>query len=76
MIKKTEATFERITGATCDCCGNDIPFMNKYNGLDDHLTIGGRHNGKILEAVVCIKCMEEKLSFINIQRRDNTIGYC
>lgn len=74
MIHKTEAQQEFITGATCDCCGQ--PIKANFGHLEDHMTIGGYHNGKLLEAVVCIKCMEEKLSFIKIARKDSTIGYC
>jgi len=74
MIEKTPAQFEQVKGATCDCCGEKI--KANWGNLEDHLLIGGYHNGKILEAIVCIKCMEEKLSFINIQKKENTIGYC
>lgn len=77
MIRRQYATEERILGATCDCCGADIK-LNRYygGGLDDHLMIGGFQGGKILEAIVCIKCMEEKLGFINIQRKNSSIGFC
>lgn len=75
MIKKEPAQFERITEANCDCCGNEIQTI--YGGLtEDHLIFSGWQKGKILNAIICIKCMEEKLSFINIQKKDNTIGYC
>lgn len=74
MIKKTEFHSEHITSATCDCCGKDM--LDRLGFMGDHMTIGGHQNGQHLEAVVCIPCMEEKLSFINIQRKNNTIGYC
>lgn len=74
MIKKNEAQFEQITSATCDCCNQTIKVT--WGNLEDHMKIGGYQNGKILEAVVCIKCMEEKFSFVKIQKRDNPIGYC
>ena len=74
MIEKTPAQFERITKAICDCCGEDIKV--NFGSLGDHMKIGGYQNGKILEAVVCIKCMEEKFTFVNIQKKENTIGYC
>ena len=74
MIKKTDFQSEHITSATCDCCGKDM--LDRLGFMGDHMTIGGHQNGQHLEAVVCIPCMEEKLSFINIQRKNNTIGYC
>lgn len=74
MIKKTDFQSEHITSATCDCCGKDM--LDRMGFMGDHMTIGGHQNSKHLEAVVCIQCMEEKLNFINIQRKDNTIGYC
>ncbi|MEK6829040.1 MAG: hypothetical protein AABY15_02855 [Nanoarchaeota archaeon] len=75
MIEKTEAQFEHIKKATCDSCGENIP-LNVVGQLPDHVKIGGHHEGKLLEAIVCIKCMEDKLSFIKIQSRENIIGYC
>jgi len=74
MIEKREAQFEQIVGATCDCCGDKI--KANFGNLEDHLLIGGYSKSKILEAIVCIKCMDEKLGFINIQKKANTIGYC
>lgn len=75
MIKKKENTFDEIISATCDCCGNEIK-KNFLNQLEDHMIIGGRQDGKVLDAVVCIPCMEEKLSFIKIWKNNSTIGYC
>lgn len=74
MIKRQSSQEERILEATCDCCGTNI--MDMYGRLNDHLKIGGYRDRKLLEAIVCIKCMDEKLGFINIQRKENTIGYC
>lgn len=74
MIKTQSSQSEKILEATCDCCGNQIPVQ--FGNLTDHLRIGGYHDGKLLDAIVCIKCMEEKLSFIKIQKKENTIGYC
>lgn len=74
MIKKTEAQFEQIVSANCDCCGGKIDV--NFGNLTDHLAIGGYRDGKLLEAVVCIKCMDEKFGFVNIQKRESTIGYC
>lgn len=78
MIKIKPAERERIMEARCDICGHDIPNRGSCfeDMLEDHMIIGGYQDGKTLEAIVCIKCMEEKLSFIKIQRRDNTIGFC
>lgn len=75
MIKKNETQFERIIEAKCDSCGNNIK-VDMVGRLEDHLLIGGYKNGKILEAIVCIPCVKEKMSFINIQERNNTVGYC
>lgn len=74
MISRTSPQPEIITKVTCDCCGNDITFQ--FRNIGDHMSIGGYQDGKILEAIVCIKCMEEKFKFVNIQRYDNTIGHC
>lgn len=74
MIKKNDAQIEQIIEATCDCCGQNIPI--KFGQISDHLRIGGYSEGKLLDAIVCINCMNEKLSFINIQKKNNTLGYC
>jgi len=74
MIKTKQPQLEQMIEATCDSCGNQIPIQ--FGNLADHLRIGGHHNGKLLDGIVCIKCMEEKLGFIKIQRNTNTIGYC
>jgi hypothetical protein len=75
MIHKTDTMFEKITGATCDCCGDKIKV--NYNGdLPDHLIIGGYMDGMNLEAVVCTKCVNDKFGFVNIQKRRSRIGYC
>lgn len=74
MIKKTETQFEHVQSAECDCCGKSIQV--NYGRISDHLSIGGYQDGKLLEAIVCIPCVEEKLQFINIQKKNNTIGYC
>lgn len=74
-IKFKPNELNKVLEATCDCCGQ--PIKTSFVGeLEDHLTIGGHHKGKLLDAIVCIPCMEEKLSFINIQKKNNTIGYC
>lgn len=75
MIKTNHIGFEKITEATCDCCGKEIK-LNMIGNLEDHLTIGGNYKGQLLEAIVCIPCMEEKFSFVNIQKKFSTIGYC
>ena len=75
-IEKSKEMFERITGAKCDCCGEDMP-VNRFNGtLPEHMILSGYKGNKILEAIICKKCVDEKLSFININSKDNTIGYC
>lgn len=45
MIKKTEAKFEQIESATCDCCGQ--PIKVQFGHMEDHLSIGGyvKENG-------------------------------
>lgn len=74
MIKKQSYQDDKIIEAKCDCCDEKISI--KYGYIDDHLELSGYKNGKLIEAIVCIKCMESKLKFINIQFKDNTIGYC
>lgn len=74
MIKKQPFYGERTLSAYCDCCEVDI--MDKYGRLEDHVKIEGYRDGKLLEAVVCIKCVDEKLGFIKIQQYRNTIGDC
>lgn len=74
MITRIPAHPEVIKSATCDCCGRDI--KNNFGHLEDHMEIGGYQDGKLLEAIVCIPCVTEKLQFINIQRKENTIGHC
>jgi len=74
MIEKREAQLETIIGAKCDCCNE--PIKVTFGRLDEHMSIGGYADGKILEAIVCIPCMKTKLSFINIAYKENTIGYC
>lgn len=74
MIEKTEAQFETILGAKCDCCGE--PIKVSFGRIDDHMMIGGYSEGKLLEAIVCIPCVKKKMDFINIKYKENTIGYC
>jgi hypothetical protein len=74
-VERTEAMFSRVKSATCDCCGENIK-LNIIGELPDHLEIGGYRDGLLLNAIVCTKCMDEKLNFINIQKRRSTIGYC
>jgi hypothetical protein len=74
MIKKTEEQFPKVTEANCDCCGESIKV--EFGRIYEHMTIGGYQGGNNLEAIVCIKCMEDKLGFINIQKKRNTIGDC
>ncbi len=74
-IKFIPMEFDRIVEATCDCCGKPIK-VDLIGRLEDHLTIGGNCKGKLLDAIVCIPCMEEKLTFINIQKKVSTIGHC
>jgi len=74
-IKSKPIEFDKIIEATCDCCGNHIK-VDLAGRLEDHLIIGGHYRGKLLDAIVCIPCMEEKMGFINIQKKANTIGYC
>lgn len=74
MIQKTNTQFENIVSANCDCCGE--PIKVQFGRIDDHMSIGGYKDGKILEAIVCIKCMEEKFSDVKIQQKTNTLGYC
>lgn len=75
MINKTKNEFERITSASCDSCGDNIK-LDIIGRLPDHMTIGGYHEGMLLEAIVCIKCMNDKLGFINIQKKRSTLGNC
>lgn len=75
MLEKTPAQTEHIKKATCDCCGGPIK-VDFLGHIEDHVAIGGYRDGKLLEAEVCIKCMDEKLGFINIRKKENTIGYC
>jgi hypothetical protein len=74
-VERTETMFSRIKSATCDCCGEDIK-LNIVGELPDHVEIGGYRDRLLLSAIVCTKCMDEKLSFIDIKKRPNTIGYC
>ncbi len=74
MIKFKPDEFGKITEAICDCCKNKIK-INLIGKLEDHLIISGYSKGKLLDAIICIPCMEEKLNFINIQKRNNTTGY-
>lgn len=74
MIKTKQPKLEQVIEASCDICENQIP--TQFGHITDHLRIGGYHKGQLLDGIVCIKCMEEKLGFINIQRKNNTLGYC
>lgn len=74
-VERTETMFSRIKSATCDCCGENIK-LNMIGELPDHLGIGGYRDGLLLSAIVCTSCMDEKLGFIDIQKRRSTIGYC
>lgn len=67
MIKKTDFQSEHITSATCDCCGKDM--LDRLHNLGDHMKIGGHQKGQLLEAVVYIPCMEEKLKFVIIENQ-------
>jgi hypothetical protein len=74
-VERTETMFSRVKSATCDCCGEDIK-LTMMGELPDHLEIGGYREGLLLSAIVCTKCMDEKLGFIDIQKRRSTVGYC
>jgi hypothetical protein len=75
-IIKEDTMFERILGAKCDSCGEDMP-VDRYSGmLPEHMILSGSSGRMLLEAVICKKCVDEKLSFINITKRENRIGYC
>ncbi len=74
-IVKTDTMFSRIKSATCDCCKEEIK-LNIIGELPEHVEIGGYRHGLLLSAIVCTKCMDEKLNFIDIQRRRSTIGDC
>jgi len=50
--------------------------LNIIGELPEHVDIGGYRDGLLLSAIVCTKCMDEKLNFIDIQRRRSTIGDC
>lgn len=76
MIKKTRTQFPVIQEATCDCCGANIEIHRAGNWLMDHMSISGYQNGEDLSAIICIKCMEEKLGFINIRKTPFTTGHC
>lgn len=67
--------FKQIVEASCDCCGEKIP-LTILGDLTDHLIISGYEDGKLLDAVVCKTCIQKLDSFIQIKRKDNTIGYC
>jgi len=75
MIKFKPVNFDKLIEANCDSCGDKIK-LDVVGNLTDHVMIGGKKDGLSLEAIVCIKCMEEKMSFINIQKKNNRIGYC
>ena len=75
-IIKENTIFERITGAKCDSCGGNMP-VDRFSGqLPEHMILSGYSQGMNLEAVICKKCVDEKLSFINITKTRNSIGYC
>ena len=74
-VERTETMFSRIKSATCDCCGEDIK-LNIIGELPDHVEISGYRDGLLLSAIVCTKCMDEKLGFIDIQKRRSTVGNC
>jgi hypothetical protein len=74
-VERTETIFSIIKSATCDCCGEEIK-LNIIGELPDHVEIGGYREGLLLSAIVCTKCMDEKLGFIDIQKRRSTVGYC
>lgn len=74
-IIKEKYTPEIIKEAICDCCGGNIP-LNIVGHLTDHVQITGGINNKIPEAIICSVCVKEKLTFINIQYKENTIGHC
>jgi hypothetical protein len=75
-IIKENTMFERILGAKCDSCGEDMPLDRVMGTLPEHMILKGHSQGMELEAVICKKCVDEKLSFINITKRRNSIGYC
>lgn len=74
-IVKKESIFPKIESATCDCCKKEIK-LNMFGELPDHAMIGGYKNGLLLEAIICIDCLEEKFSFVDIKEYNSTIGYC
>lgn len=77
MINKTESTFETITSATCDCC--DSPIKVVFGQIkDDHTILKGYVDGgrNIINAIICDKCIKEKLSFINFKQTVNSVGFC
>ena len=74
-IVKKESIFDQIESATCDCCNKEIK-LNMIGQLPDHATIGGYKNGLLLEAIICVDCLEDKLKFVNIKEYRSRIGYC
>lgn len=75
-VTKTEQQFEQVVRAECDNCGCDIKVQ--FGHMEDHMKIGGYHDGKLLEAVVCVPCMImiEDMTNLKIKRRGSTIGHC
>jgi hypothetical protein len=67
--------FKIIVEASCDCCKQKIP-LTILGELTDHLIISGYEEGKLLDAIICNDCIQKLDSFIQIKRKDNTIGYC
>jgi hypothetical protein len=67
--------FLQIVEATCDCCKEKIS-LTILGDLTDHLIISGYEDGKLLDAIICKNCIQKLDSFIQIKRKDNTIGYC
>ena len=75
-ITKTNTMFERITGAKCDCCDEEMK-VDRYTGeLPEHMILSGSSGRRNLESIICKKCVDEKLSFIKINSYENRIGYC
>ena len=74
-IRKTDTQFERITGATCDCCDRELS-KDFIGRIEDHMIIKGYINNRIKEAVICTSCIDEKFKDVKFSDKPNTIGYC
>jgi hypothetical protein len=74
-LRKTNTMFERITGATCDCCERELS-KDCIGRFEDYMTIKGSISNRIKEAIICIDCIEDRFKDVKFSDKPNTIGYC